>query len=219
MKRIIATILLCAPLGLLHAAEPAADDKDPPWTSETWVATMKAMPKGDIGKGKALYTEGYCVSCHGDAGVPLTEGAPTIAGQDPFFTYKALLDYQRAVLHIDDKSLVMIAAATPMTEQDMADLGAYLGSLPRPQKIDDPTKLPGHDIARMCRGCHGQTGLGGKNHAGPALAGLNPFYLKRQLEAFQTGRRHNEINYMMFNIMGTWSQKQIDDLVAYYSAL
>lgn len=218
MKRIFALVIVCLPVGYV-LAEPLNEAVKQPWTSERWAETMKTMPTGDPLRGKKLYKKAYCTSCHGEAGVPLTDGAPAIAGQVPVFIYKALRDYKSGLLHIDKKSYAMAGATAVLTKQDMVDLSAYLGSLKRPQKVSDPSTLPSQNLAMMCQGCHGVSGLGGKNYAGPALAGLNRFYLKRQLIAFQTGQRHNEINNMMFNIMGTWSQKQIDDLAEYYSSL
>ncbi len=218
MKTIFLIAILSLPVVAASAGEGAPSNPRH-WSPQIWVATMKSMPAGDIRNGEKLYQHGYCTSCHGDAGAPLTDGAPALAGQDRYFLYKALLDYQSGALRIDDKSTVMIAAASPMTEQNMADLAVYLESLPRPASGRNPEDVPGHELAKMCRGCHGASGLGGKNHAGPALTGLNAFYLKRQLKAFQDGSRHSEINGLMFNIMGTWSEQQIDDLVAYYSAL
>jgi len=42
---------------------------------------------------------------------------------------------------------------------------------------------------RYCMTCHGAEGMGSEGIRGPRLAGMEPWYLKRQLENFRAGIR------------------------------
>lgn len=203
-------------------AKNASENKSveaPAWTPQTWLKALKAMPVGDPAKGEMLQKEAYCSTCHGLKGIPQTNATPALAGQIPAFTYKALLDYKSGLLHIDNKSLAMKAAATALTKQDMADLAVYYSQQQMPAKAK-PAKKPNIPlIAGMCAGCHGSNGEGGANNSGPALEHLNAYYLNRQLKAFQKGERKSEVNHMMGSMMSSLSDKQVAEIVAYLSAM
>lgn len=47
---------------------------------------------------------------------------------------------------------------------------------------------------RYCQTCHGADGVGNKGIEGPRLAGMEPWYLKRQLENFRAGIRGTHPN-------------------------
>lgn len=42
---------------------------------------------------------------------------------------------------------------------------------------------------RYCMTCHGVDGIGNESISAPRLAGMEPWYLKRQLELFRSGAR------------------------------
>ncbi|MGV6859400.1 MAG: c-type cytochrome [bacterium] len=194
---------------------PHAPKNPNAWTPQSWLKALKAMPKGNLSRGKTLSREAYCITCHGDKGIPQTDAAPALAGQVPAFVYKALLDYKSGLIHIDGKSLGMQAAARALSNQDMADLAAYYSAQKMPPRKRSGKKPSVPLIAGMCAGCHGTKGEGGANNSGPAVAILNSYYLNRQLKAFQQGRRQSEVNHMMQSMMSSLSDKQIEEIVAY----
>lgn len=109
MKR---TALTLACLALLAAAAPV-------------------HAKGDAGKGKALaYT---CTGCHG---IPDYKNAypsyrvPKIAGQDEQYLVAALDGYRKG----ERSHPTMQAQAQSFSEQEIADIAAYLSSLKRAKK-------------------------------------------------------------------------------------
>ena len=73
----------------------------------------------------------------------------------------------------------------------------------------------GADLARKCEACHGLDGLS-KIAEAPNIAGQSEQYLIEQLTAFKTGERHNE---MMAIVAPALSDKDIEDLASYYSAI
>ena len=73
----------------------------------------------------------------------------------------------------------------------------------------------GAALAEKCEACHGLDGLS-KIAEAPNIAGQSEQYLIEQLTAFKTGERHNE---MMAIIAPTLSDKDIEDLASYYSAI
>ena len=73
----------------------------------------------------------------------------------------------------------------------------------------------GREKAQQCQTCHGLDGLA-KIAEAPNLAGQNEQYLIKQLTAFKTGERQNE---MMSIVAPALSDTDIENLAAYYSAI
>jgi len=67
----------------------------------------------------------------------------------------------------------------------------------------------------MCQACHGMDGIS-KAPDAPNIAGQTEPYLIAQLQAFKSGARKSE---SMTVVASTLSDKQIEDLAAYYSAI
>ena len=73
----------------------------------------------------------------------------------------------------------------------------------------------GRTKAQMCQACHGTDGLSQVPDA-PNIAGQVEGYLVTQLQAFKSGARKND---SMSVVAQTLSDKDIDDLAAYFSAI
>ena len=73
----------------------------------------------------------------------------------------------------------------------------------------------GAALATKCEVCHGLDGLS-KIAEAPNLAGQNEQYLIKQLTAFKSGERQNE---MMSVVVQPLSEQEILDLAAYYAAI
>ena len=90
-----------------------------------------------IDKGQALVEKGNCVSCHG-AGLnaPIMPTYPKLAGQYPDYLYYALKAYEvGGSNHLYGRnnatmSSLIKAQTTPLTDQDLRDIAAYIASLP-----------------------------------------------------------------------------------------
>ncbi|MGF1551030.1 MAG: c-type cytochrome [Paracoccaceae bacterium] len=73
----------------------------------------------------------------------------------------------------------------------------------------------GRVLAKRCAACHGIDGLATMPMA-PNIAGHSDIYLVKQLRAFRSGERQNQ---MMSVVAGPLTDAEIDDLAAWYSAI
>jgi cytochrome c553 len=85
----------------------------------------------DIARGAALAKTHNCASCHGaDFNKPIDPSYPKLAGQHADYLTTALRAYKRGAGQNGRVNPIMSALVQPLSNRDMADLGAYLGSLP-----------------------------------------------------------------------------------------
>ncbi len=77
------------------------------------------------------------------------------------------------------------------------------------------SKETGRAKARQCAVCHGIDGVS-KRPDVPHIAGESIIYLKAQLEAFRSGKRHHR---EMSIVAQGLSDADIADLIAWYSAI
>lgn len=73
----------------------------------------------------------------------------------------------------------------------------------------------GKMLSASCAGCHGASGIS-SNDMWPNLAGQKATYLAKQIKAFRDGQRNDP---MMSNMVKALSDKDADDLAAYFSSL
>ncbi|MFP5391992.1 MAG: c-type cytochrome [Gammaproteobacteria bacterium] len=169
-----------------------------------------------VGRGATLALN--CTMCHGAQGMSRSD-APNLAGQYPEVIIKQMLDYR------SDKRQhpLMVGLAKNLSEQDIADLAAYYASLPKartaPTTYDETLPAlvrvgdPMRNIA-PCISCHG--GVDQKIGA-PWLEGMPKPYLVQQLVAFRSGQRHNDGLLQMRNVARPMTDKEIDDVAAFYA--
>jgi len=79
--------------------------------------------KGDKVAGEARYKK-TCINCHGPAGKGVAS-YPKISGQDISYTKKKLETYRDGI-KIGPNSSLMIMMAKPLTDDEIANLSAYL---------------------------------------------------------------------------------------------
>src|SRR4249919_817382 len=83
-----------------------------------------SKPTGNVAAGKNK--AGVCAACHGaDANKTLDATYPRLAGQYPDYLSKALHEYKSG----KRKNPIMGGQAANLSDQDIADLTAYFGSL------------------------------------------------------------------------------------------
>lgn len=78
---------------------------------------------GDKEAGEARYKK-TCINCHGPAGKGLAS-YPKISGNDIAYTVSKLETYRDGI-EIGPNSSLMIMMATPLTDEEIANLAAYL---------------------------------------------------------------------------------------------
>lgn len=95
------------------------------------LALSAAATAADVARGEALAKKYNCASCHGaDFNKPIDPSYPKLAGQHADYLTTALRAYKRGNGPNGRVNPIMAALVQPLSNQDMADLGAYLGSLP-----------------------------------------------------------------------------------------
>lgn len=150
---------------------------------------------GDPAKGKALYAT--CASCHGANG----EGnqalnAPAIAGQQDWYLTRQLQNFQQGIRGAHPKDVYGMQmrpmSMVVMGDEKVADVVAYITTLPKP--ANSPLTVGGDAAAgqanyAVCASCHGMNGEGNQALNAPHLAGMQDWYIHRQLMNWKNGVR------------------------------
>jgi cytochrome c553 len=96
-------------------------------------ASSNAFAAGNIEAGKEAVAKYACTSCHGaDLNSPIQPEYPKIAGQHPEYIAHALKSYQRGSDGANANGRVqaiMGGVAKPLTDKEIHDIAAYVGSL------------------------------------------------------------------------------------------
>jgi len=170
-------------------------------------------------------TEHVCSSCHGMNGNSISPTFPRLAGQQKVYIVaqlKAFRDHSRADPHAHTYMWGMAAKLDDATIEGLAD---YYSSQPvapgEPSTSADVAAgkkifeegVTARDVP-ACSGCHGDQAQGGD--AFPRLAGQHPQYIARQLAAFSSNARANEI---MHQNSKNLNEEEMRQLAAYLSTL
>jgi cytochrome c553 len=157
----------------------------------TSVAMAQDAKAGDAAAGKAKAA--MCIGCHNLVGYqatfPEVYKVPKIAGQNAKYLVSALTAYQKG----DRKHPTMRGISASLTEQDMADLGAFYEAQGKeaagtPPPAELARALPDNLKDRMaaCVACHGANFSAPIDPSYPRLAGQHGDYLTASLRAYQT---------------------------------
>ncbi len=98
-------------------------------------SSSAGLPKGDIAAGKALASaKGVsgqaCVDCHGVEGnAPIDSSYPKLGGQYHDYLEHSLQAYRSGDRSGSPTTDLMASQAKELTDQQIADLGAYYGSV------------------------------------------------------------------------------------------
>lgn len=152
-----------------------------------------------------------CAACHGEQGISVRAGVPSLAGLDNSYLIKALSEYVNGTRANE----LMFVYKTTLDPQDIRALAAYYNSLPATRTT---TRVQGRPAAaqtrRACSGCHGADG-NPITPGMPRLAGQEETYLTVALTHYREGRRSDET---MAAATATLSDTTLQRLAAYYAA-
>lgn len=166
-----------------------------------------------------------CSTCHGLQGISVSPTFPNLAAQPTQYLaaqLRAFRDRSRADPHAQAFMWGMAAQLTDDVIKQMADYFAKQPA-PRGESADKAEIAAGEKIYQegiekqdvpACMSCHGDKAQG--NELFPRLAGQRRNYLEKQLEAFSTELRANEI---MHENAKKLSARQISEIAAYLSSL
>ncbi len=202
MKKMIlsSTVLMFALAGAVHAAGDA-----------------------EAGKTKAA----ACGGCHGMDGNSMVPTFPKLAGQGETYIAKQLVEFKANTTRKNDMMLGMAAA---LSEQDMADIGAFYATqkLAGPAPADADKAAAGKQLYKggdltngipACQACHGPKGGGVAGSGYPQVGGQYVDYTLAQLKAFRDGTRMNDDKALMRSIVKDLSDEQLEALANYIATL
>jgi cytochrome c oxidase subunit II len=151
---------------------------------------------GDPAAGRLRFS--VCGACHGLQGQGNEAlGAPRIAGLPAWYTARQLQSFSNGMRggpESDKTSRQMTTFALNLSAADIANLSAYLESLPSTESVHEASdyavaEATGQAAYQQCASCHGPNAEGMEALGGPPLRGLNAWYFKKQLNDFKSGIR------------------------------
>ena len=183
---------------------------------------VMAAGSAAAGEGKSA----MCAGCHAADGNSVVNLFPKLAGQHASYIAKQLSDFKSGK-RTDGTMQGMVAA---LSEEDMADLGAFFASKTMGAgAADDESKVTlGQEVFRggnssthvpACMGCHLATGKGNPAAKFPALAGQHTAYTIKQLKAFRIAGRANDSNSMMRKVAEHMSDAEIEAVANYIAGM
>ena len=93
--------------------------------------SLSATAGGNIANGEALAKKYNCAACHGaDYTKSIDPSYPKLAGQHADYLAHALTAYKRGEGPNGRSNAIMGGQVKPLSNKDIADLAAYLASLP-----------------------------------------------------------------------------------------
>jgi cytochrome c553 len=188
-------------------------------------AALAQAIKGDIKAGEAK--NAMCIGCHGikgyQASFPEVYKVPMISGQSGVYIASALKAYQAG----ERKHPTMVAIAASLTEQDMADLGAYYEQHGKqPTANAKPSKEPSAKVKAIldksaCASCHGANFSKPLDASQPKLAGQHKDYLYVALKSYKTegNPKVGRSNGVMAGIAKPLSLAEMKELASYIGSL
>lgn len=171
-----------------------------------------AIAEGDAAAGKEL---GYtCLGCHGIEGYRNAYPSyrvPKLGGQMAGYIEAALKGYRDGTR----KHPTMLAQATSLTDQEIADVAAYLASIGNETVAAGGSEPVPFEKATACAACHGNNGIS-VNALWPTLAGQHEDYLETALRRYISGERSDPLMSPQAALI---DEKDVPALARYFSRL
>lgn len=187
-------------------------------------AVGTAYAAGDANAGKTKSAS--CAACHGVDGNSVNPIWPKLAGQHADYIAGQLAAFKSG----DRQDPTMNGMAAPLSEQDMADLGAYFASQTRSIGVpaDEEKAAKGKALyvggdktkgVSACMACHGPSGAGNPGAGFPSLQGQQVDYVVKALKDFRSGTRTTDPQKMMRDIAAKMSDDDINAVAQYIIGL
>jgi cytochrome c553 len=180
-----------APAAAASAKAPASAGSAAVATTTEAPAASAAVKPGDAtaGQGKAA----ACGACHGMDGNSSDAQYPKLAGQSEQYIVRQLTDFKAG----KRQNPIMMGMATPLSEQDMHDIGAYFASKTAlPGVADQALVEQGQKLFRegdtargipACMACHSIDGRGNPGAMYPELTSQHAQYIQATLKSWHDG--------------------------------
>ncbi len=207
--RSLSALVVACVTSLVHAQAPAAPAAAGASGAATTIESKVAM----------------CIGCHGIPGYqssfPEVHRVPMISGQSGKYITAALTAYKNG----DRKHPTMRGIAGGLSEQDMADIGAWYEKQAKPAS-DKPLKEPSPQVAALlqkaaCVSCHGANFSKPVDPSYPKIAGQHPDYLFVALKAYKAEPNNvvGRSNGVMGGIAKQFSNAELKALAQYVGSL
>ena len=175
---------------------------------------------GDPVAGKEKAT--LCMQCHGEDGNSADSNIPKLSGQQAAYIVLAVTEFQSG---IRVNPLMSGISNVVKNQQDLENIAAFFSAQPtmRGKGGESEQKREGEALftTERCNYCHGD---GGKRFAPfalspPVIGGQHKTYLIKAIKDIRDGKRPGDVYGLMVRILSTLSDKQIDAIAEYLSAL
>jgi cytochrome c553 len=189
-------------------------------------AVSPAFAAGNAKDGEAKAA--VCAACHMQDGNSSDPQYPKIAGQHEQYMVRHLKLFKSG----ERNNAVMLGFATPLSEQDMHDIGAFYATKAATPGVADEKLVElgrkvfhsGNPVTGVpaCMACHGPAGRGNPASGYPAIGGQHANYTQTQLEAFKGGLVHGtgaNANAVMATIAKNLSKDEIVAVSSYLEGL
>jgi cytochrome c553 len=223
--KLFARLLLAALMGAAASASFAADD---PASKPAAAAAPAKAAKPDPAKGDTIFNNTpansqSCASCHNADGNSAIAANPKLAQQHPEYIVKQLQEFKSG----KRPSPIMQGFAAQLSDADMKNIGAYVGSQAAKPGFarDKDLVASGEKIYRggiagkqvaACAGCHSPNGAGVPAQY-PRLSGQHADYVAAQMIAFREGNRKNSAQ--MNAIAAKMNDREIRAVADYIAGL
>jgi len=151
----------------------------------------------DAAAGKGVYS--VCLACHGANGEGNASlNAPALAGQAEWYAARQLNNFRQGIRGTNPKDAfgaqMRPMAMTLANDAAVANVTAYTASLPA---VKHSATLGGNadrgkTLYATCAACHGVNAEGNQALNAPALAGLQDWYVVRQVQNYKSGIRGSD---------------------------
>jgi cytochrome c553 len=187
------------------------------------IAASPVHAAGDVARGQKQAA--MCIGCHGIAGYqasfPEVHRVPMISGQTAGYITAALQAYAKG----ERRHPTMKGISTSLSEQDMADLGAFYAQHGGTQAAPETVPAPSPAVAKLleqgaCVSCHGANFSKPISDAYPKLAGQHADYLYVALKSYQSNApTHGRSNGIMQGQVKRYSHAELKAMAKYLGSL
>ena len=179
------------PAAAATASTPASAGSAVPAAEAAKPVAEAAVKPGDATAGQAKAA--VCGACHGMDGNSSDAQYPKLAGQSEQYIVRQLSNFHSG----KRMNPIMMAMATPLSTQDMHDVGAYFSSqTPLPGVADQALVAHGEQLFRegdlsrkipACMACHSIDGRGNPGAMYPQLTSQHAQYIEATLKSWHDG--------------------------------
>jgi len=167
-----------------------------------------------------------CIGCHGikgyQASFPEVYRVPMISGQNAKYIVSALNAYKKG----ERKHPTMRGIADTLTDQDMADLGAYYEQHGKTEAVSKAPAAPDAKVAALlqkgaCISCHGENFSKPVDPSYPKIAGQNKDFLFVALKSYKVENQSTwgRNNGVMGGIAKQYSNAELKAIAGYIGSL